>query len=439
MGKTMKKALCFIMAAIMIFGNAGTVFAAESEEQSLEEIIRPQIEAFAKSIDQKDADGAATDILISHGISGNGKKLSVGKSSALTATLMNGELAKEYLTVLCADLVKTADELDMNKIYSLGAVFWQIKSTNFYYFKLYNYNPSVSHNKNGEFTFPKDHFKKVGEITFDKSNEYDETLEVIVGGTCLDIDLEIDKIYSDKIIYNVSVIFMDVFNFDTDNSSTLEDLLGFIGLLFFEPFEWESKVDFQIEIPNDCEHSFGEWKTAAEPNCTENGMEERTCPNCGCVDTKETAALGHSFGEWAVETEPSCTESGTERRDCNNCEHYETKEIAPKGHSFGEWYESKVPTYTEEGEERRDCANCGHFETRTLAALDYLLGDLNGDEKINVLDANLVRRYAAELEELDKKKLAAADVNGDGKVNVLDANLIRRFAAKLISNFPVEE
>ncbi|MBQ7873848.1 MAG: dockerin type I repeat-containing protein, partial [Oscillospiraceae bacterium] len=112
------------------------------------------------------------------------------------------------------------------------------------------------------------------------------------------------------------------------------------------------------------------------------------------------------------------------------------KEIAPKGHSFGEWYETKAPTYHEEGEERRDCANCGHFETRTLAALEYLPGDLNGDEKINVLDANLVRRYAAELEELDEKQLAAADVNGDGKVNVLDANLIRRFAAKLIIEFP---
>ncbi|MBQ7874763.1 MAG: dockerin type I repeat-containing protein, partial [Oscillospiraceae bacterium] len=124
---------------------------------------------------------------------------------------------------------------------------------------------------------------------------------------------------------------------------------------------------------------------------------------------------------------------------CNNCDHYETKEIAPKGHSFGEWYESKAPTYHEEGEEQRKCSSCGETESRALAALDYLLGDVNGDEKINVLDANLVRRYAAELDELDEKQLAAADVNGDGKVNVLDANLIRRFAAKLITVFPVEE
>ena len=68
-----------------------------------------------------------------------------------------------------------------------------------------------------------------------------------------------------------------------------------------------------------------------------------------------------------------------------------------------------------------------------------LYGDLTGDGKINVLDANLVRRYAAKLVELDENQLKAADVNGDGKINVLDANLIRRYAAKLIDKFPVEE
>ena len=41
--------------------------------------------------------------------------------------------------------------------------------------------------------------------------------------------------------------------------------------------------------------------------------------------------------------------------------------------------------------------------------------------------------------EFDDRQLLAADVSGDGKVNVLDANLVRRYAAKLINIFPVEE
>lgn len=69
---------------------------------------------------------------------------------------------------------------------------------------------------------------------------------------------------------------------------------------------------------------------------------------------------------------------------------------------------------------------------------DIVYGDVNGDEKINVIDANMARRFAAKLIELDEKQFKAADVNGDGKVNVIDANLIRRFAAKLIDKFPVE-
>lgn len=65
-------------------------------------------------------------------------------------------------------------------------------------------------------------------------------------------------------------------------------------------------------------------------------------------------------------------------------------------------------------------------------------GDVNGDEKVNVMDANLIRRYAAKLADLTEEQLIVADVDGNGKVNVLDANLIRRYAAKLVHKFPVE-
>ena len=71
--------------------------------------------------------------------------------------------------------------------------------------------------------------------------------------------------------------------------------------------------------------------------------------------------------------------------------------------------------------------------------VDVSFGDINLDGKINVLDANAIRRCSAKLMELNEKQLAAADVDGNGKVNVLDANLVRRYAAKIINIFPVEE
>ena len=74
----------------------------------------------------------------------------------------------------------------------------------------------------------------------------------------------------------------------------------------------------------------------------------------------------------------------------------------------------------------------------SVRVIEVCYGDVNGDGKVNVIDANFVRRYAAKLMDFDEKQLSAADVDGNGSVNVLDANIIRRYAAKIIDVFPVE-
>ena len=68
--------------------------------------------------------------------------------------------------------------------------------------------------------------------------------------------------------------------------------------------------------------------------------------------------------------------------------------------------------------------------------LDYVLGDVNNDGKINSQDASLTLRYAAGL--VEELKTVAADVNADGKVNSQDASLILRYAAGLITQFPTK-
>ena len=69
------------------------------------------------------------------------------------------------------------------------------------------------------------------------------------------------------------------------------------------------------------------------------------------------------------------------------------------------------------------------------ATKDYLLGDVNGDGKISVLDATLIQKYISGLVTFSDTQKAAADVNGDGSVSVLDATLIQKYIAGLISNF----
>ena len=243
----MKRLISLVLCLLMMM-NVFPVKAFAEEERSLEEIIRPQVEAFAKSIDQKNADGKAQDLIISHGMSGGGKKLSVGKSSALTATLVNSELMKAFLTESCVAFIETSETEEQNKLYALGECRWLIKKNNLHFLYVYDYSA-----KRTGASCPKDYLnyfttKNDASLLPSSFNSYDKSLETIAGEVY--IDLLMNKSISEgKNIYDIEVKVRDTFDFDTNNSSTLEDLLGFIGMLLFTPFEWEAKCNFQIEIP----------------------------------------------------------------------------------------------------------------------------------------------------------------------------------------------
>ena len=64
-----------------------------------------------------------------------------------------------------------------------------------------------------------------------------------------------------------------------------------------------------------------------------------------------------------------------------------------------------------------------------------LYGDVNNDGIINVADATLVQKHAADIIKLTDDQLKRADVNFDGIVNVHDSTLIRKYAADIISSF----
>lgn len=61
-----------------------------------------------------------------------------------------------------------------------------------------------------------------------------------------------------------------------------------------------------------------------------------------------------------------------------------------------------------------------------------LPGDVNADGNINILDATMIQKCVAELEQLDENQSICADTNGDGVINVHDATLIQKYVAKLI-------
>lgn len=68
-----------------------------------------------------------------------------------------------------------------------------------------------------------------------------------------------------------------------------------------------------------------------------------------------------------------------------------------------------------------------------------MLGDVNGDNSVAVVDATLTQRNVAKIESFSEDQFFCADTNGDGEISVVDATIIQRYVAKIIDKFPAEE
>lgn len=66
---------------------------------------------------------------------------------------------------------------------------------------------------------------------------------------------------------------------------------------------------------------------------------------------------------------------------------------------------------------------------------EYLIGDLDGNKKVNTLDVILLRKRIAGGYDVTINE-AAADVNADNKVNTLDVITLRRF---IVGGYGVDE
>ncbi len=77
--------------------------------------------------------------------------------------------------------------------------------------------------------------------------------------------------------------------------------------------------------------------------------------------------------------------------------------------------------------------------TETEPEVSYLIGDANGDGKINVKDATQIQKAVAGLVTLDDVGNLAADSDQNEKVNVKDATAIQKFVAGIPVDAPIGE
>ena len=90
-------------------------------------------------------------------------------------------------------------------------------------------------------------------------------------------------------------------------------------------------------IETGCAHRWSTWTEETAPTCTEEGMEVRTCSECGREEHQKTPATGHNWGTWTEKSAPTCTKTGTQERECNVCHEKETKSVDALGHAEGIW------------------------------------------------------------------------------------------------------
>ena len=65
----------------------------------------------------------------------------------------------------------------------------------------------------------------------------------------------------------------------------------------------------------------------------------------------------------------------------------------------------------------------------------YILGDVDLDGNISIMDATLIQLHIASLTQLNETQLKAADTDKSGDVSIMDATAIQLFIAKLITEF----
>ena len=73
------------------------------------------------------------------------------------------------------------------------------------------------------------------------------------------------------------------------------------------------------------------------------------------------------------------------------------------------------------------------------AATKILLGDVDGDGLIMIVDCTLIQRDIVGLAEIHVNNRRAADVDSDGEICILDATAIQRYLAEMEENYPIGE
>ena len=145
----------------------------------------------------------------------------------------------------------------------------------------------------------------------------------------------------------------------------------------------------------DCTCDYEHTNGAAHPSCNRTWTDKVPAlghhwtdngDNSTHICVKGDATEAHSYGEWTTVTPATCTTAGQKQRTCTECGHVETQEIPATGHH---WKDNGDGTHT--------CPDCGASEGQpfnTNSALELRVVDAEGmDQPFTVSQNGTLRTY----------------------------------------------
>lgn len=221
--------------------------------------------------------------------------------------------------------------------------------------------------------------------------------------------------------------------------------------------------------------------TVYPPTCGERGYTDYTCKNCGYSYTDDyiEPTGNHEYidgvckicGAISLENLPSISGNETQNVIIEDTDVRKYFKFTPSqsgsltfystgsSDTVGGLYDSDMTelAYNDDNEEDRNFrisynVNAGETYVLQIGAFDSsdeafnvtfnfepnketLLGDVNGDGEITIVDSTILQKYIVGQTTLDDETLNVADVNKDGAVTVVDATLIQKFVVKGITEF----
>ena len=131
---------------------------------------------------------------------------------------------------------------------------------------------------------------------------------------------------------------------------------------------------FTISFAQTCMdgHTYGEWRTTKEATCVTAGTKERTCTECGYVETDIIPATGqHVYSKEVEREESTCTTQGYVIWKCATCDDTKKEMFELLEHQWAEPVVVKQATCTEEGTLRYQCKVCQTTKDKPIAKLDH--------------------------------------------------------------------